>query len=102
MSAQHFRAGLAAAFACGIFTATPSLGQDLVVGQVAALSNPATTANAKGIQAGMKVYFDHVNAQGGVGGHKVVLVSKDDGLTQGRMVELTREYIADKRVVALA
>src|SRR5215472_15569355 len=91
---------LAAAFGC--FVATPSLGQDLLVGQVGALSNPATTANAKGIQAGIQAYFDHVNAQGGVSGRKVALVSKDDGLTPGRMTELTRELIADKRVVALA
>jgi ABC-type branched-subunit amino acid transport system substrate-binding protein len=80
----------------------PSSAQTLLVGQVAALSNPATMANAKGIQAGMKAYFDYVNAKGGVGGHKVELVSKDDGLTPGRMAELTRELIADKRVVALA
>jgi ABC-type branched-subunit amino acid transport system substrate-binding protein len=82
--------------------AMPSSAQTLLVGQVAALSNPATMANAKGIQAGMKAYFDYVNAKGGVGGHKVELVSKDDGLTPGRMAELTRELIADKRVVALA
>jgi len=93
---------LAAAYACGSLVATPSIGMELMVGQVAALNNPATTANAKGIQAGMQAYFDHVNAQGGVGGNKVTLVSKDDGLTPGRMTELTRELIADKRVVALA
>src|SRR5262252_8057089 len=93
---------LAAAYACGFLVATPSIGEELIVGQVAALSNPATTANAKGIQAGMQAYFAHVNAQGGVGGRKVALVSKDDGLTPGRMTELTRELIADKRVVALA
>ena len=102
MSAQHPRMLLAAALACGFFVATPSIGQELLVGQVAALTNPATTANAKGIQAGIRAYFDHVNAQGGVGGRKVALVSKDDGLTPGRMTELTRELIADKRVVALA
>src|SRR5262245_60561845 len=101
MLAQRRYLPLAAAFflsVCG----TPTVGQELLVGQVAALSNPATTANAKGIQAGMKAYYEAVNAQGGVAGRKIALVSKDDGLTPGRMVELTREYIADKRVVALA
>ena len=102
MSRQHPQILLAAALACGLFIATPSLGQELLVGQVGALSNPATTANAKGIQAGLQAYFAYVNAQGGVGGRKVALVSKDDGLTPGRMNELTRELIADKRVVALA
>jgi ABC-type branched-subunit amino acid transport system substrate-binding protein len=93
---------LAAALVFFASAAMPSSAQTLLVGQVAALSNPATMANAKGIQAGMKAYFDYVNAKGGVGGHKVELVSKDDGLTPGRMAELTRELIADKRVVALA
>jgi ABC-type branched-subunit amino acid transport system substrate-binding protein len=92
---------LAAAFFLSVSIATPSAGQELLIGQVASLSNPATMANAKGIQAGIKAYFDAVNDQGGVGGRKLALVSKDDGLTPGRMVELTREYIADKRVVAL-
>src|SRR5262249_23482024 len=47
-------------------------------------------------------YFDSVNAKGGIGGRKLGLISKDDGLTQGKMVELTRELVADKRVIALA
>jgi branched-chain amino acid transport system substrate-binding protein len=93
---------LAAALVFFASAAMPSSAQDLLVGQVAALSNPATMANAKGIQAGMKTYFDYVNAKGGVGGHKIDLVSEDDGLTPGRMAELTRALIADKRVVALA
>lgn len=93
---------LVAAFVVTLSSITSAVGQELLVGQVAALSNPATTANAKGIQAGMQVYFEYVNAQGGVGGRKVTLVSKDDGLTPGKMAELTREFIADKRVLALA
>jgi ABC-type branched-subunit amino acid transport system substrate-binding protein len=103
MSAQYPRIlPLAAAFVVGLSSLTPAFGQELLVGQAAALTNPATTANAKGIQAGMKAYFDYVNAQGGVGGRKVTLISKDDGLTPGKMAEITREFIADKRVVALA
>src|SRR5689334_18780155 len=86
----------------GLSLARPAGAQDLLVGQVAALSNPATTANAKGIQEGIKTYFEYVNAKGGVGGHKVTLISRDDDLTPGRMVAITKEYIADKRVLALA
>jgi len=86
----------------GLSFARWASAQDLLVGQVAALSNPATTANAKGIQEGIKTYFEYVNAKGGVGGHKVTLISRDDDLTPGRMVAITKEYIADKRVLALA
>jgi branched-chain amino acid transport system substrate-binding protein len=103
MSVHPFRAGpLIAALIVSLSFITSAPGQELLVGQAAALTNPATTANAKGIQAGMKAYFDYVNAQGGVGGRKVSLISKDDGLTPGKMAEITREFIADKRVVALA
>src|SRR5258705_377542 len=93
---------LAAALLLCLSSAEPALGQELLVGQAAAITNPATTANAKGLQAGIKVYFDHVNANGGVGGNKVTLVTKDDDLTPGKMVAITKEYIADKRVLALA
>ena len=85
------------------FLAAPSASaQDLVVGQVAALTNPGTTANAKGLAMGLQIYFNYVNEHGGVGGRPVRLVSKDDGLTPGKMVEITREYVADKKVLALA
>ena len=85
--------GCAASLACG---------QDILVGQVSSLTNPITALNAKGLSVGINVYFSHVNAQGGVGGRVVKLVNKDDQLTPGKMTELTREFIADKRVVALA
>ena len=87
---------------CSLPAVPPASAQDLLVGQAAALSNPATTANAKGIATGLQVYFSYVNEHGGVGGRPVKLVSKDDGLTPGKMVEITKEYIADKNVLALA
>jgi ABC-type branched-subunit amino acid transport system substrate-binding protein len=76
-------------------------GQDLVVGQVSSQTSPVTAMNAKGLYAGLNVYFEHVNAQGGVNGRKVKLVNKDDQLAQGRMIEQTKEFVADKSVIAL-
>jgi len=95
---------LSAAFAVvwGLLAVQFAGAQDLVVGQVAALTNPGTTANAKGLAMGLQIYFKYVNEHGGVGGRRVGLVSKDDGLTPGKMVEITREYVADKKVLALA
>src|SRR5712671_3735317 len=58
--------------------------QELLIGQVAALTNPATTANAKGIATGLQAYFSYVNDHGGVGGRQVKLVSKDDGSRRGK------------------
>jgi ABC-type branched-subunit amino acid transport system substrate-binding protein len=43
-----------------------------------------------------------VNDKGGVAGRPVKLVTKDDGLVPAKMVDLTREFIADKNVIALA
>ena len=93
---------LGTVFALSALAAAGASAQDLLIGQVAALTNPGTTANAKGIKAGMEVYFKYVNEHGGVGGRPVKLISKDDGLTPGKMLEITKEYVADKSVLALA
>src|SRR5713226_8614366 len=77
-------------------------GQDLLICQVSSQTSPVTVANAKALYAGINVYFDHINARGGVGGRKIKLVNKDDELVPAKMVELTKEFIADKNVLALA
>jgi branched-chain amino acid transport system substrate-binding protein len=81
---------------------SPAATQELIVGQVSSQTSPVTSVNAKGLYAGINVYFSHVNAQGGIHGRMVKLVNKDDQLAPGRMTELTREFIADKNVMALA
>jgi ABC-type branched-subunit amino acid transport system substrate-binding protein len=85
-----------------LWLASQANGQDLVVGQVASQTSPVTAANSKGMYLGMKTYFDHANAQGGVNGRPVRLVYKDDGLKPGAMVAMTKEFVADKDVLALA
>ncbi len=83
--------------------AVPSThAQDILIGQVSSQTSPTLAANAKALYAGINVYFDHVNARGGVGGRKLRLVNKDDQLVPAKMVELTKEFIADKNVLALA
>jgi len=89
-------------FALSLLAASAACAQDLLIGQAAALTNPATSANAKGIQTGFEVYFKYTNERGGVGGRPVKLVSKDDDLTPGKMLSITKEYIADKNILALA
>ena len=90
-------------FACLLLALPGSAdaAQDLLVGQVASLTSPVTSVNAKGLIAGLNVYFAHVNAQGGVGGRQVKLVNRDDQVATGKMAEITREFIADKNVIAL-
>ena len=83
--------------------AVPSArAQDLLIGQVSSQTSPVTAVNAKGLYAGFNVYLDAVNAKGGVRGRKVKLVNKDDQLAPGKMTEMTRDFIADKNILALA
>ena len=76
--------------------------QDLLIGQVSSQTSPVTAVNAKGLYAGMNVYFSQINAQGGIDGRMIKLINKDDQLIPGKMTELTMEFIADKNVLALA
>jgi ABC-type branched-subunit amino acid transport system substrate-binding protein len=77
-------------------------GQDILIGQVSSQTSPTLAANSKALYAGINVYFDHVNARGGVGGRKLRLVNKDDELVPAKMIALTKEFIADRNVLALA
>jgi ABC-type branched-subunit amino acid transport system substrate-binding protein len=89
--------------AVSTWLAVPSAhGQDLLIGQVASRTSHVAAMNAKALHTGINVYFDHVNARGGVGGRKVKLVNKDDELNPGKMIELTNEFIVDKNIIALA
>lgn len=84
-----------------VLASTCATAQDLVVAQIASQTNPSSITNAKGMYIGIKAYFDAVNAAGGVNGRPLKLVVKDDNLTAPKMVELTKELIADKDVLAL-
>ena len=74
---------------------------DVVFGQIASLSNPASTANAKGLMVGAKACFDSINARGGIHGNKLKLDTRDDGLNGPKMVEMTAEMINDPSIVGL-
>ena len=90
-------------FMAALSGAVPSAhAQDLLVGQVSSQTSPVTAVNAKGLYLGFNVYLAGVNAKGGVRGRKVKLVNKDDKLAPGAMTEMTRDFIADKNILALA
>lgn len=91
---------LALALLCS-FSMPGTAAQDVIFGQVASQTNPASAANAKGLAVGIQAYFDKVNAGGGIVGNKLKLVTLDDGLQGPKMVELTQQLIADKSVAGL-
>lgn len=91
---------LLAAFALPL--AAPVHAQDLLVGQIASVTNVVTVNNAKDLNLGMTIYFDQVNAKGGIRGRNIKVVNTDDGVNADKMVEITKGYIANKDVMALA
>lgn len=91
-----FAAALSGCAAC--FAAAP----DILIGQVSSQTSPVTAANAKALYAGINVYFEYVNEHGGVDGRKVKLVNKDDELKTDKMIALTKDFISDRNVLALA
>jgi ABC-type branched-subunit amino acid transport system substrate-binding protein len=75
---------------------------DLLIGNIASVTNPTARENSGNLILGYTIYFEEVNSQGGVRGRPVKLVNKDDGVVADRMVALTQELIADPNIIALA
>lgn len=73
---------------------------EIVVGQVAPLSGVLATTGAQMVLGG-KVYFEQVNATGGIHGAKIRHLVVDDGYKVDETVRLTRELLAKPEVVAL-
>jgi len=47
-------------------------------------------------------YFDMINAQGGVNGRKIRMISLDDGFSPPKTVELTRQLVESDQVLAIS
>ncbi|RYF65990.1 MAG: ABC transporter substrate-binding protein [Comamonadaceae bacterium] len=73
---------------------------ELTVGQIAPLSGVLATTGAQMVLGG-KVYFDYINATGGVNGKKIRHLVLDDGYKVDETVRLTRELLARPEVLAL-
>jgi ABC-type branched-subunit amino acid transport system substrate-binding protein len=72
----------------------------IVLGQSAALSGPAASLGSE-MREGADAYFQHINAQGGVHGRKIKLISLDDGYEPARTVPNTQQLIEQDKVFAL-
>jgi branched-chain amino acid transport system substrate-binding protein len=80
--------------------ASPLHAAEIVVGQVAPLSGVLASTGAQMVLGG-KIYFDWVNAQGGVHGATIRQTVADDAYKVADTVKLTRELLAKPEVVAL-
>jgi ABC-type branched-subunit amino acid transport system substrate-binding protein len=72
----------------------------VLLGQSVALTGPAQQLGLD-MQLGASLYFNQVNARGGVNGRRIVLKTLDDGYEATRAAENTRKLINDERVFAL-
>jgi branched-chain amino acid transport system substrate-binding protein len=73
---------------------------NIVIGQTADFSGPVA-AGVKETAAGAKLYIDHVNANGGVNGEPIDIVSMDDRFEPAVAAANARELITKKKVLAL-
>jgi ABC-type branched-subunit amino acid transport system substrate-binding protein len=72
----------------------------IVLGQSVALTGPAAELGIQ-MRNGARAYFDHVNANGGVHGRKIELITLDDGYEPARTVPNTKRLIEQDKVFAL-
>lgn len=94
-------AGLAACLVSLGAPAEPGITDSaLLIGQSAALSGPAQELGIE-MRLGAQLYFDQVNAAGGVHGRKITLLSLDDGYEPERTAANTRRLIDGEKVLAL-
>jgi ABC-type branched-subunit amino acid transport system substrate-binding protein len=89
------RAALASLLA--VLAATASA--DIVIGQVAAFSGPLAPTGSH-MRAGAQLLFDAVNAEGGIHGARIRLVSADDGYKTAETVRLAREMLRQQQPMA--
>ncbi len=72
---------------------------DLIVAQVTPLSGPLASTGSH-MKAGAQLYFDAINAAGGVNGNKIRLVVRDDGYKSSETVRLVREMAKEHQPLA--
>jgi len=73
---------------------------EIVLGQTSALTGPLGELGTDASTAS-KAYFDYINAQGGIHGRKIRLITLDDGYDTDRAVANARQLIEKDDVFAL-
>lgn len=89
-----------ASIACWLAAVCAGASAQIVVGQTSDFSGPAATG-VKENTVGAKLWFDHVNRQGGVHGQAIKLVSLDDRFEPARAVENARTLMTRHQALVL-
>jgi branched-chain amino acid transport system substrate-binding protein len=74
--------------------------KQILVGQFAAFSGPAAQLGER-LKVGLDAYFRTINAQGGVNGRQIKLVSRDDGYEPEKAKVAVKSLIEEDKVFAL-
>lgn len=94
LTRRKFSISSGAALLAGFSTVRAQSEGKIILGQSAAFTGPAAELGIQFYQ-GAKVYFDRVNAQGGIGRQLIEIRKLDDGYEPVRCVENTKKLIAD-------
>ena len=70
---------------------------EIKIGQTTAYSGPASAYSS--LAKAASAYFDKINAEGGINGRKIKLVSVDDGYNPAKTVEQTRKLVEQEEVL---
>jgi branched-chain amino acid transport system substrate-binding protein len=97
---EHLKSATVAAAAAMLSLACMNAGAQIRIGQTSGFTGPVA-ASVGEINVGAKLYLDHVNASGGIGGQQIELVSLDDRNQPDLTVENATRLVADPKVVAL-
>ena len=76
-----------------------SAAGEIVIGQIAAFSGPLAPTGSH-MRAGAQLYFDAVNAEGGIHGATLRLITKDDGYKSDETVRLARAMLKESQPLA--
>jgi len=82
----------------GLGPVTSAAGE-IIIGQVAAFSGPLAPTGSH-MRAGAQLCFDAVNAEGGIHGATLRLISKDDGYKSDETVRLARAMLKESQPLA--
>lgn len=93
-------AGLVMLAAQGALAENGVTNDKIVLGQAAVFSGPAAQLGIQ-MRNGVKAYLDHVNAQGGVHGRKIELVTEDDRYETAVAPAASKKLIEEHKVFAL-
>lgn len=97
----HAAFGLSLASAAApIFAEDGVTDKEIKIGMANALTGPASGLGTQ-LKAGAEAYFSKINANGGINGRKLSLVSLDDAYEPGKAAAATKKLIDEDKVFAL-